>query len=330
MLNGKNSIGVSEKIGKVICVVGPTASGKSALAVKLAKVFDGEVVSCDSMQLYKHMDVGTAKATADEMDGVAHHLLDIVDISDEFSVSDYVDMAEKAAIDIKERGKLPIFCGGTGLYIDAFTSGMEFGEYGSLPEYRTELEKFAEDNGCEKLHDMLKKCDPEAAEKTDAANVKRVIRALEVFKATGEPISVWNKRALENAKPKDALYIGITYADRSKLYERIDKRVDIMLENGIVEETRKLVAMGLRDSKTAGQAIGYKEFYPYLDGEVSLDECVERLKINSRHYAKRQLTWFNRNKNVYWVYPDADDDYVKKAIDACKEFLLQKRGWENG
>ena len=309
--------------GKIICVVGPTASGKSALAIELAKSFNGEIISCDSMQLYKNMDVGTAKVTKEEMCGIPHHLLDIMDIMDEFSVSDYVDIAEKTVIDVKSRGKLPIFCGGTGLYIDSFVSGMQFGEYGSLPEYRTELEAYAAENGCQALHEMLSACDAAAAEKIAPENVKRVIRALEVFKATGEPISVWNKRAYENAKPKDALYIGITYCDRQKLYDRIDQRVEIMLENGIVDETRKLVEMGIKKSKTAGQAIGYKEFYPYIEGESSLEECVERLKINSRHYAKRQLTWFNRNKNVRWVYPDEGTvgEYIVKAFNYCKDFL---------
>lgn len=321
----------SERIGKIICVVGPTASGKSSLAVKIAECFGGEVISCDSMQLYRGMDIGTAKATPEEMKGIPHHLLDIIDIDAQYSVSDYVADAEKTALDIRSRGKLPVFCGGTGLYIDSFCLGLDFGEYGSLPEYRTELEAFAALNGCEKLHDMLKASDPEAAEKIECANVKRVIRALEVYKATGTPISVWNKRALENAKPKDALYIGISYLDRNILYERIEKRVEIMVQNGIIEETKRLIEAGIRNSKTAGQAIGYKEFYPYIDGEASLEECIEKLKINSRHYAKRQLTWFNRNKNVKWVYPDSDDgkDFVDIAIGYCKEFLCGKEK-ENG
>ena len=205
---------IAEKIGKIVCVVGPTASGKSDLAVKIAKAFDGEVVSCDSMQLYRGMDIGTAKANTCEMDGVPHHLIDIIDICDEFSVSDYVTLAEQTAMEIRSRGKLPVFCGGTGLYIDSFVSGMEFGEYNSLPDYRRELEEYAEKEGCEKLHEMLKECDATAAEKIEPANIKRVIRALEVYKATGMPISVWNDRAYENATPKDALYIGITFLDR--------------------------------------------------------------------------------------------------------------------
>lgn len=312
-----------ENIGKIICVVGPTASGKSALAVELAKAFGGEIVSCDSMQLYRGMDIGTAKIKPEEMCSVPHHLLDILDVGDAFSVSDYVRLAEKCAAEIAGRGNLPIFCGGTGLYIDSFTSGIAFGEYNALPEYRTELEAYAEKNGAQALYDMLAAVDAESAEKIEPSNVKRIIRALEVYKATGTPISVWNRKAVENAKPKDALYIGITYKDRQKLYERIDKRVDLMLENGIVAETERLCRMGIRESSTAGQAIGYKEFYPYLDGEATLDECVERLKINSRHYAKRQLTWFGRNQNIKWVYPDENgtESAVTTALSYCGEFL---------
>lgn len=314
---------LENRIGKIICVVGPTASGKSALAVRLAEELCGEVVGCDSMQLYRGMDIGTAKATKEEMHGIPHHMLDILEVSEAFSVSDYVDLAEKCASDICSRGKIPIFCGGTGLYIDSFTSGLAFGEYGSLPEYRAELEEYASQNGAEALHGLLSEADPESAEKIPFANVKRVIRALEVYKATGTPISVWNRRAVENAKPKDALYIGITYRDRQKLYDRIDKRCDIMLENGILAETERLCKMGLRQSSTAGQAIGYKEFYPYLDGTAALDECVERLKINSRRYAKRQLTWFGRNEKIKWIYPDENgtEEAQSTAIRLCREFL---------
>ncbi len=311
---------------KIICVVGPTASGKSDLAVKIAKAFDGEIISCDSMQLYRGMDIGTAKATESEMEGIPHHLLDIVDIDDEFSVSDYVKLADECVNDISSRGKLPVFCGGTGLYIDSYISGMSFGEYENLPEYRKELEDFAKENGAEALHKMLEECDREAADKIDSANVKRVIRALEVYKATGVPITQWNKQAKEKAKPKDALYIGITFDDRQKLYERIDKRVDIMLESGLLEETERLISAGLRNSATASQAIGYKELYPYFDGQATLGECVDRLKINSRHYAKRQLTWFTRNKAVKWIYADGKtkNGVAEEAFNLCKAYLCEK------
>lgn len=320
-----NNYNKYDEIGKIICVVGPTASGKSNLAVKIARAFDGEVISCDSMQLYKGMDIGTAKANDEEMEGVPHHLLDILDIEEDFCVSDYVRLADEASRKVRGKGKLPVFCGGTGLYIDSFVSGIEFGEYENLPEYRAELEEYARVNGSKSLHCLLEECDPVSAANIEPANVKRVIRALEVYKATGEPISLWNKRAVENARPKEALYIGIAFRDRKKLYDRIDRRVDIMMENGIVEEARQLCELGLRNSKTAGQAIGYKEFYPYFDNEATLEECVERLKINSRHYAKRQLTWFNRNKSINWVYPDDDMEggYVNYALDLCEKFLAK-------
>lgn len=308
---------------KMICVVGPTASGKTALAVNIALNFGAEIISCDSMQLYKGMNIGTAKVTKEEMCTVAHHLIDILDISDEFSVSDYVKMADKCVKDIRSRGKLPVFCGGTGLYVDSYVSGMEFGEYENLPEYRKELEEFAHINGEQALHDMLKECDPEAAEKTDAANVKRVIRALEVFRATGIPVSQWNRKTREKAVKRDALYIGITFSDRQKLYDRINNRIDGMIKEGLVEETEKLIEQGIRNTSNAGQAIGYKELYAYFDGESTLEECVEKLKINTRHYAKRQLTWFTRNKDIKWLYADeaTKEELYSLSSEICKEYL---------
>lgn len=326
-MSGEESMNIKNNRfdNKMICVVGPTASGKTNLSVNIALQFNAEIVSCDSMQLYKGMNIGTAKVTKEEMCAVPHHLLDILDISQEFSVSDYVKVADECVKDIRRRGKLPVFCGGTGLYIDSYVSGMEFGEYENLPEYRKELEMFAAENGPDALHDMLYKCDPEAAEKTDAANVKRVIRALEVFKATGIPVSQWNKKTKENAVKKDALYIGVAFSDRQKLYDRINKRIDSMIENGLLEETQKLISLGIRNTTTAGQAIGYKELYPYFDGESTLEECIERLKINTRHYAKRQLTWFMRNKDIKWLYADQNskEELVGKAIEICSEYLLK-------
>ena len=300
-------------MNKIVCIVGPTASGKSSLAVDVALKFSGEIISCDSMQLYKNMDIGTAKITAEEARGVPHHLTDVFDIDTVFSVSEYVKLAGKCVEDIESRGRVPVFCGGTGLYIDSFVSGLEFGEYENLPEYRAYLEEYAKENGEEALHEMLRKTDPEAAEKTDPHNVKRVIRALEVYKSSGEPISVWNKRAADSAVKKDALMIGLTFRDREKLYERINARVDIMVKNGLVEETERLIRSGLRETVTASQAIGYKELYPYIDGFASLEECVERLKINSRRYAKRQMTWFSRNGDIKWFYRDETDDELLKA-----------------
>lgn len=307
---------------KIICVVGPTASGKSALAVDISKMLDAEIISCDSMQLYKGMDIGTAKSTKEEMQGIKHHLIDILEIDEQFSVSDYVKLADVCVKDVFARDKRAVFCGGTGLYIDSYISGISFGDYDSLPEYRLELEEFAKTKGAAALHEMLEKIDADAAQKIDKENIKRVIRALEVYKATGITITEWNKKALSEAKKKDALYIGLTYTDRSVLYERIEKRVDKMLEMGLLEETERLINKGLRTTQTAGQAIGYKEFYPYFDGVSSLAECIERLKINSRQYAKRQLTWFSRNKDIVWIDASLDEKQkLDKAKQVCLEFL---------
>ena len=317
---------------KLLCVVGPTASGKSALAVHLAQLFDGEVISCDSMQLYRGMDIGTAKATAEETEGVAHHLLDILDIRESFSVSEYVRAAEACVTELQQRGKTPIFCGGTGLYIDSFVSGLPFDACDIKPGLREELFAFADKNGAEALHARLAELDPACAASVDAQNIKRVVRALEICLSTGEPMSAWQKKAKEAAKPRQAVYIGLTFADRSKLYERIDKRVDAMLDAGLLAETERLIRAGLRETPTAGQAIGYKEFYPYFDGEATLDACVDRLKINSRHYAKRQMTWFARNPQIRFFAVDTmTAEELQSAVAAyCREkgFYRSERGEE--
>lgn len=304
-----------------LCVVGPTASGKSALAVHLAQLFDGEVISCDSMQLYCGMDIGTAKATAGETEGIAHHLLDILDIHESFSVSEYVRAAEACVTDLRQRGKTPIFCGGTGLYIDSFVSGLPFDDCDIKPGLREELFAFAEQNGAQALHARLAALDPACAATVVAQNVKRVVRALEICLSTGEPMSVWQNKAKEAAKPRKAVYVGLTFADRSKLYERIDKRVDAMLDAGLLAETERLIRAGLRETPTAGQAIGYKEFYPYFDGQATLETCVERLKINSRHYAKRQMTWFARNPQIHFFAVDTvTAEELRSAVAAyCRE-----------
>ena len=304
-----------------LCVVGPTASGKSALAVHLAQLFDGEVISCDSMQLYRGMDIGTAKATAGETEGIAHHLLDILDIHESFSVSEYVRAAEACVTDLRQRGKTPIFCGGTGLYIDSFVSGLPFDDCDIKPGLREELFAFAEQNGAQALHARLAALDPVCAATVAAQNVKRVVRALEICLSTGEPMSVWQNKAKEAAKPRKAVYVGLTFADRSKLYERIDKRVDAMLDAGLLAETERLIRAGLRETPTAGQAIGYKEFYPYFDGQATLETCVERLKINSRHYAKRQMTWFRRDGAIHWLQMDRQP--VEEACALISDFLAE-------
>ena len=312
-------------MNKILAVAGPTASGKSDLAVELAKCYDGEVVSCDSMQIYKGMNIGTAKATAEEMQGIPHHLIDFLDAGDEYSVSDYVADATKTVSDIQSRGKVPVFCGGTGLYLTSFLSGLEFTEFENNQEVHDKVHKFLDENGKEALYKRLCEIDPVSAQSIDMNNVKRVLRAVEVFETTGICASEWNRRSREKASPKDCLVIGLDFSDRELLYDRIDKRVDIMLERGLVQEAKSLYDSGALNSKTASQAIAYKEFIPYFKDETSLEECVEILKRNSRRYAKRQLTWFRRNPDIKWIYRDGKnfDEVLDEARKFAEEYLKE-------
>ena len=311
---------------KMLAVVGPTASGKSALAVELCKRFGGEVVSCDSMQIYKKMNIGTAKPTLEEMDGIAHHLIDFLEPGVEYSVSDYVEDANKCASQLQSRGVLPVFCGGTGLYIDSFVSGVKFGEFENDPIIRKRLEDEFEKDGIDGIYDRLSKADPEIAMNIDVHNAKRVIRALEVYETTGITMTEWNRRSKINADKKDCLIIGLDFEDREKLYERIDLRVDLMIEKGLLEEAKSLYDEGIFETKTASQAIAYKEFLPYFGGEDSLENCIEILKRNSRRYAKRQLTWFRRNKDIKWILRDnmTSDDILHLAFEMAENFLAEE------
>lgn len=314
---------------KIAVVTGPTASGKSALAVRLAKHFCGDIVSCDSMQLYRGMDIGTAKPNAAEQKAVKHHMIDVLDIKDTFSVAEYVKAAEICISNIYSKGRLPFFCGGTGLYVDAVVNSTEFGAIESLPEYREELKAFVADNGAQKLHELLKESDPEAAEKIDYRNVKRVIRALEVYKSSGVPISEWQRRSKLLPPKYDSLVILLEYEDRQTLYSRINNRVDSMMESGLLNEVKLLKEKGLFETPTAGQAIGYKEFVPYFNGEASIDECVENLKSESRRYAKRQMTWFRRNGSAKRIIADgkSEEEIFTEARDLCEEFFKPELIW---
>lgn len=307
-------------MNKILAVAGATASGKSDLAVMLAKEFNGEVVSCDSMQIYKDMDIGTAKATKEEMQGVPHHLIDFLDAGSEYSVSDYVADAQKVVCDIQSRGKLPVFCGGTGLYLSSFLSGIKFSEFENDPKVHEKVEKFLEEQGKEALYKRLCEIDPESAGSIDENNVKRVLRAVEVFETTGICASEWNRRSKENAVKKDCLVIGLDYSDRELLYSRIDKRVDIMVERGLLDEAKKLYDKGVLATKTASQAIAYKEFLPYFENGADLEECVEVLKRNSRRYAKRQLTWFRRDDEIKWIYRDGMS--FEEVFAQAKKYVL--------
>ncbi|WP_455484634.1 tRNA (adenosine(37)-N6)-dimethylallyltransferase MiaA [Eubacterium sp.] len=300
---------------KIICVVGATASGKTDLAVKLAKAVDGEIISADSMQVYKNMPIATAVATKEEQDGVVHHLVEFLDADQTFSVADFVERAKVLIDEITARGRVPIVAGGTGLFVDSLVKNISFSEVGSNAEIRNEL---AEKSN-EELYERLLKLDPNAAEDIHPNNRKRVIRALELC-MSGTSKTEQNENSMLIDSPYDALYIGIGYKDRQKLYDRINKRVDLMLEAGLENEARQMLG---KQGLTARQAIGHKELHPYIDGKITLDEATENLKKETRRYAKRQLTWFRRNENINWLYADemSRDELVKKAVDLAKNHL---------
>lgn len=300
---------------KIICVVGATASGKTDLSVKLAKAVDGEIVSADSMQVYKNMPIATAVATKEEQDGVPHHLVEFLNTDETFSVADYVELAKSKIAEITSRGRVPIVAGGTGLFVDSLVKNISFSEVGSNAEIRTEL---AEKSN-EELYEKLLKLDPNAAVDIHPNNRKRVIRALELC-MSGTSKTEQNENSLLCDSPYDALYIGIGYKDRQKLYDRINKRVDLMLEAGLENEARQMLG---KQGLTARQAIGHKELQPYIDGKITLDEATENLKRETRRYAKRQLTWFRRNENINWLYADemSRDELVKKAVELVQKHL---------
>lgn len=300
---------------KIICVVGATASGKTDLAVKLANAVDGEIISADSMQVYKNMPIATAVATKEEQDGVVHHLVEFLDADQTFSVADFVKRAKVLIDEITARGRVPIVAGGTGLFVDSLVKNISFSEVGSNAEIRNEL---AEKSN-EELYEKLLKLDANAAENIHPNNRKRVIRALELC-MSGTSKTEQNENSMLVDSPYDALYIGIGYKDRQKLYDRINKRVDLMLEAGLENEARQMLG---KQGLTARQAIGHKELQPYIDGKITLDEATENLKRETRRYAKRQLTWFRRNENINWLYADemSRDELVKKAVDLAKNHL---------
>lgn len=287
--------------GKILCISGPTASGKTAYAIRMAKEKDGEVVSCDSMQIYRYMDIGTAKPSKEEMEGIPHHMLDFVDPWVNYSVAEFVRDARRCIDDILSRGKLPVLCGGTGLYIDSILNQIDFPETKEDPALRRELAAYAGQYGAEALHERLRAADPISADRIHPNNIKRVIRAIEVFETTGKP-----KSELDLLARKTPVYEGTLIClspDRKALYDRINRRVDLMMERGLTEEVKNLLSMGVTRKMTAMQAIGYKEIADHLAGECSLAEAVDKIKQESRRYAKRQLTWFRRNPDVVWLDP---------------------------
>lgn len=287
---------------KILAVVGATASGKTSLGVELAKKYNGEVISADSMQIYKGLDIASAKPTTEEMQGIPHYLIDFLDRDVSFSVSDYVKLANEKIKDIISREKLPIIVGGTGLYIDSLLNNVKFSEGGSDEVYREKLYTIAREKGNEYLYNILLETDPVSAETIHMNNLVRVIRALEVFHVTGRSFSELKAESRLIESPYDSLIIGLNFHDRQILYDRINKRVDEMLKMGLVDEAKNVWKAG--NQKTASNAIGYKELIPYFENTMTISECVDRIKQETRRYAKRQLTWFRKNTRIQWIFLD--------------------------
>jgi len=302
----------------VLAIVGATASGKSAFAVKAAKALGGEVISADSMQIYKYLDIGTAKITPEQMQGVKHHLIDVLEPDDDCNVSRFVSLAEEAIEDVCSRGRLPVICGGTGLYIDSVLKGMAFEEASCDDEYRAFLCALADEKGAQVLHEKLMDIDSIAAQNIHPNNVKRVIRALEFYHVTGKSITV-QKQNTENTKYTPVI-IGMK-RDREQLYKSIDSRVDKMVSDGLFEEVDNLLKKGIGKDSNSMQAIGYREIIWYYEGKCTADEAIRLIKRNSRRYAKRQMTWFGANENIYWINPENSDE-VTNILHFAENKLL--------
>ena len=311
---------MTDKI-RVIAIVGPTASGKTALGAEIAEEFSGEVVSADSMQIYKGMDIATAKPTKEEMRGIPHHLIGFLDRNVSFSVADYVELAGSVIGDISERKKLPVIVGGTGLYVSSLLDNIKFADIKSDAGLRKKLEDEAERLGNSYLFEKLEKVDPESAAELHPNNLVRVIRALEVYELTGKKLSLFKAESRLEESPYDPVMIGLDYNDRQILYDRINKRVDIMVKNGLVEEAQSI--FDSCNMKTAGNAIGYKELIPYFKKEKSLEECISKIKQETRRYAKRQLTWFRKNAKINWLKLDEFDN--KEKIFLFSKKLIAKQ-----
>lgn len=299
---------------KILVITGPTATGKTRLSVEHAKSFNGEVVSADSMQIYRGMDIGTAKVTQAEMQGVPHHMIDIADPAEDYSVSRYVEEADKAVRDILSRGKLPIIAGGTNLYIDSLIAGLDFAERAEDAALRASLNERYDDIGGEAMLEYLRGFDPERAAKLHAADKRRIVRAIEVYTLTGETITRHDVETRKRPKRYDAVKIALTFADRTVLYDRINTRVDKMVADGLFDEVKGLLDAGLSPACTAMQAIGYKEPAAYFKGEISKDEAIELIKLSSRRYAKRQLTWLRRDGSVRWYEWPAEPDFSEALL----------------
>lgn len=306
----------------VIAVVGPTASGKTSLSINIAKKYGGQVVSADSMQIYEKMDIATAKPTAEEMQGIPHHLIGFQPIDKKFSVAEYVSLASECIEKIHNEGDLPVVAGGTGLYIDSLLQNIQFSKEEENTDIRKELTDLFDEKGAEYMLEYLREIDPLTAQRLHLKDKSRIIRALEIYKVTGKTMTEQKALSKIEPSPYESLIIGINYRDRNVLYDRINRRVDIMLENGLLEEAKDFY--NIPQDKTACQAIGYKELAPYFKGEKDLTECVEKLKQETRHYAKRQLTWFRKNESINWIYPDdyeSESEMYNAVYNIINEFF---------
>lgn len=312
----KNSLADKKKI---IVICGPTASGKTGLSLLLAQQYNGEIISADSMQVYKELDIGTAKATKEEQAVAPHHLVDILDPQQPYNVQQFVEMARKAIDDITSRGKLPIIVGGTGLYIESLINGIKFSDQPDNNAIKEQLQQELTEYGKEHMYNILQEIDPEYAATVHKNNTVRVLRAIEIYRLTGHNMTWQLKHSKPLEKPYDALLLGLNFEDRAKLYDNINLRVDIMMDQGVLKEA-EYVFENKESFKTCVSAIGYKEFFPYFEKEKSLEECVDKLKQASRNYAKRQLTWFNRMKEINWLFIDRED-YKTKARIITERFL---------
>lgn len=301
---------------KLLVIVGPTAVGKTEIAIKVAQRLDGEIISADSMQIYRGMNIGTAKPTLEEQAGILHHMIDIVDPGEPFSVADYQKMAREKIKEVADRGRLPILAGGTGLYVRAVIDPYNFIPANTDWDLRSRLRQQAREVGLEALYNRLSEVDPVAAERIHPNDERRIIRALEVYQTTGQPLSFWEQQPDEQRPIYDLIMIGL-HRPRPELYDRINRRVDLMLEHGLLEEAQNLLAQGLDEKFIANQAIGYKEFFAYLRGEESLAEATEKLKQGTRRYAKRQLTWFRADRRIHWVQVGEN----RTAVELVNEIL---------
>jgi tRNA dimethylallyltransferase len=307
----------------LIILTGPTAVGKTELSIRLAESVNGEIISADSMQVYKHMDVGTAKITPEEMQGIRHHLIDILEPSEDFNVYLFKELAQKAIDEIYERGKIPVVTGGTGFYIQALLYNIEFEDTDADTEFRETMYRLAEEKGNEYVHDMLKEVDPVSAREIHYNNIKRVVRALEYHNQTGKRISEHNEEQKQNESPYNFLYFVLN-DDRDELYSRINKRVDLMFETGLTKEVDRLIDMGCHRDMTSMKAIGYREFFDYYDGIADISQIRENIKTDTRHFAKRQLTWFRREKEVTMVNVNEFNRDKDKILDYMLKLIREK------